>query len=70
MSVEPDLVATCDSEFDVAQIEGMTERGIAFVDAWLDSQIVVVDAGRIIVPLVQLGHVREVATRQGLVFPL
>jgi hypothetical protein len=65
-----DLRVTCDSEFEVAQIEGVTERGIEFVDAWLDSKMVVADAGRIVIPLGQLGHLRRIATSRGLVMPL
>jgi hypothetical protein len=67
---KPDLVVTCSGEFDVAEIEGVTSRGIEFVDAWLDSQVIVVDAGRIVIPLVQLGYLRQIATSRGLVMPL
>jgi hypothetical protein len=34
----------------VVQVEGLTEAGIEFVDAYTDDELYVVDAGRIIIP--------------------
>lgn len=44
-----DLTFTRSGELDVTQVQGNTDRGIAFVDAWIQNEMVVVDANRIIV---------------------
>jgi hypothetical protein len=37
-------------ELMVAQVEGLTEAGIDFVDSYTNERMVVVDAGRIVIP--------------------
>jgi hypothetical protein len=43
-----DLTFTRSNELDVTQVEGNTDRGIEFVDSWFAREMMVVDAGRII----------------------
>jgi hypothetical protein len=46
-----DIIITRDRELMVAQAEGVTDAGVEFVDAYNPgAEIVVVDAGRIILP--------------------
>lgn len=45
-----DLEITRDGELMVAQVEGLTDAGVEFVDAYTSPQLVVVDSGRIILP--------------------
>lgn len=52
MDATADIEITKDAtgELMVAQAEGLTEAGTDFVDAYTNEQMVVVDAGRIIIP--------------------
>jgi hypothetical protein len=47
-----DILITANSEFEVFQAEAQTEAGTIFLDAFMpdDTHLVVVDAGRIILP--------------------
>lgn len=44
-----DLTLTASRELGVTQVEGNTKKGIRFVDAWIQLEMVTVDFGRIIV---------------------
>lgn len=46
---EPDLLMTRSNELDVASVQGETEAGIEFVDRWIQDEMVVADAGLIII---------------------
>ena len=62
-----DLTFTRSSEFGVSHVEGQTDAGIEFVDAYLGSpDIVVADAGRIVVPAKDAEAVEGAALNQGL----
>lgn len=54
-----DLTIARDSELMVAQVEGETAAGIAWIDAYTALDLVVVDAGRIIIPEAGLFALRE-----------
>lgn len=53
-------------ELEVAEVEGLSEAGVDFVDAYTASEIVVTDAGRIIVRLADVPTVVAEAKRAGL----
>lgn len=61
-----DLTFSRSGELDVTQIEGNTDAGIEFVDAVTVFDLVVVDAGRIIVPSDNAVALQELATLDGL----
>jgi hypothetical protein len=62
-----DLEITRDGELMVAQIQGASEEGVEFVDAYFATDdIIVVDSGRIIVPLNGLENVYRAAREDGL----
>lgn len=44
-----DLTLTRSGELDVTQVEGNTDKGVAFVDAWMQTEMIVVDANQIII---------------------
>jgi len=46
---EPDLLLTRSNELDVASVQGETEAGVEFVDRWIQDEMVVMDAGLIII---------------------
>ena len=45
-----DLTLTHSGEFDLDHVEGNTDAGVEFVDAWCSGTFSVIDAGRIILP--------------------
>jgi hypothetical protein len=53
-------------EFMVGQVQGVTDVGIAFVDSYTVGNMVVVDAGRIILLNGDLEPAMEAAKKQGL----
>jgi hypothetical protein len=59
-----DLTFTRSGELDVTQIEGNSEAGIEFVDIWMQPEMIVADAGRIIVR--DLEAIEAAAKREGL----
>lgn len=61
-----DLEILRDGEFMIAHVEGTTEAGAEFVDAYLGEEIVVVDSGRIIVQEDDLDRLLENAAAAGL----
>lgn len=61
-----DLTFSTSGEFDVTQIEGNTDEGIEFIDAWSQGTFNVVDSGRIIVPGNELPTFEEAAAKRGL----
>lgn len=64
-----DVVITSGSlgeELGVAQVEGLTDAGEEFVDAYIESEIVVVDAGRIVVRLADVSAIVAKCERLGL----
>lgn len=66
-----DLDITRDGEMMVVQIEGATDAGSEFVDSYMPaepSDLVVVDSGRIILPLAALDTFTAAAREHGLTF--
>lgn len=61
-----DIIRDRTGELMVAEISGGTEAGEEFVDAWVSPEMVVVDAGRVIVPEDELERVRREAAESGL----
>lgn len=63
-----DLSVIEDGEFMVAQVEGLSDSGSFFVDAYSPPhEYTVVDSGRIIVPQEHLWRLLATAAKQGLV---
>ena len=46
---DSDLLLTRSNELDVASVQGETEVGIEFIDRWVQDEMVVMDAGLIII---------------------
>jgi len=69
--VSADLELTRDGELMVVQVEGTSEQGVEFVDAYqperADTGYVVVDSGRIILPEAGVEHLLAAAKERGLV---
>lgn len=61
-----DLTLTRNSELSVTQVEGNTEAGVEFVDAWPGSTMEVVDSGRILLPEDAIPALRQAALRGSL----
>lgn len=62
-----DLEVIMDGELMVAQVEGLTEVGVDFLDEYTPSfEYTVVDSGRLIVPQVNLPELLAAATQAGL----
>lgn len=61
-----DIVVTSDGEFMVAQMEGETIDGLAFVDAYAATEMVVADYGRIVLPVAAAETFISSAQRAGL----
>lgn len=61
-----DLEVTRSSEFMVAHVEGMTRESEDFLDSYLSIEMIVVDAGRIIVPDSLIGSLLDSARERGL----
>lgn len=63
-----DLTFTRSGEFEVFVIDGQTGAGVDWVDAFLGGpDMVVVDAGRIVLPLDLLGMAEAAALADGLI---
>lgn len=65
-----DLELTRSGELMVVHVEGLTDEGIEFVDAYLPEQATteyaVVDSGRIILPEAGVDHLLKLAGERGL----
>jgi hypothetical protein len=61
-----DLTLTHSGEFDVDHVEGNTDKGVEFVDAWLRGTYTVIDSGRIIMPPANAKALVEMANEAGL----
>ena len=65
----PDLIFSRSGELDVTQVQGETEEGVDFVDAYVGpGEFTVVDSGRIIVPTANVPEVVAGAVEEGLSF--
>jgi hypothetical protein len=61
-----DLTITRNGELMVAQIEGATDDGTEFVDAYIGDPMTVVDSGRILLPIGSLPAFEFAARERGL----
>lgn len=61
-----DLTITRSGELMVAQIEGATDDGTEFVDAYFADPMTVVDSGRILLPTDSLPAFESAARERGL----
>ncbi len=61
-----DIHVTKNEELMVAQFEGLTDAGEEFVDRIVTDELVVVDAGRVIVRVAKIPELVEQARAEGL----
>jgi hypothetical protein len=65
-----DLTLTHSGEFDVDHVEGNTDKGVEFVDAWMRGTYTVIDSGRIILPPANAKALVEMAHEAGLTYEI
>jgi hypothetical protein len=65
-----DLTLTHSGEFDVDHVEGNTDKGVEFVDAWMRGTYTVIDSGRIIMPPANAKALIEMANEAGLTYEI
>jgi hypothetical protein len=63
-----DLTITRDGELMVAGVQGETARGIDFVDAYVDEQLVVADSGHVVLPESRIAGLVEQARELGVTY--
>jgi hypothetical protein len=61
-----DLTLTKSNEFGVVHVEGNTDPGVEFVDAWNAGTFTVIDSGRIILPPANAEALVDLAIDNGL----
>lgn len=61
-----DLTFTHSGEFDIDHVEGNTDKGVEFVDAWTRGTYTVIDSGRILLPSPNAQAMVEMARDAGL----
>lgn len=66
MSVDIEVTRDRTGETMVVHLEGLTEAGTEFLDAYNPLEMVVVDSGRIIIPEQNLDALMESCKRDGL----
>lgn len=65
-----DLTITHSGEFDVDHVEGNTDEGVEFVDAWLRGTYTVIDSGRLIMPPANAKTLISLANKRGLTYEI
>lgn len=63
-----DLTFTRSGELDLTQVQGNTDDGVEFVDAYPASMMEVVDSGQIIVPTDDVAAIERAAAERDLTF--